>query len=176
VPEGVPVRDRAARAELFDRYFGDIYSLAFRLLESEAAAEDATRDIFLRVYRSAEAHDPAGDPRPWLMTIAYDVCRKRWRSRDDTMRRTHFPGDQPTGARPPEAHSPGAAPTDRERAVSRALMSLSEEQRAILLLHDQQGLTHQEIASVVHASPAAVGKQYAQGLSTFRSALKDGAP
>jgi RNA polymerase sigma-70 factor (ECF subfamily) len=178
VREGVRAREPEALGELFDRYFGEIYSLVFRLLNHKAAAEDVTHDIFLKVYRSAETYDPSRDPRPWLISIAYNACRDHWRSRDYKVSRQSQPldpGDHLTETLPGDGPRPDGElmRRERERALAVALMTLPEDQRTVVLLHDYEGLKHEEIAEIVQASAAAVRKRYSRALARLYEELKD---
>ncbi|MBD3161463.1 MAG: sigma-70 family RNA polymerase sigma factor [Candidatus Eisenbacteria bacterium] len=171
-------RDPQAMAELFDRYFGEIYSVVHRLLGDTAAAEDVTQELFLKVHRSLETYDPSRDPVPWLMTIAYNLCRDHWRSRGHKMGKR----SQPLAPGEPiaEVLSADGPPPDgdlirreRERMLATALRSLPEEQRTIVLLHDYQGLKHEEIAEIVGATAVAVRKRYSRALRNLQEELKD---
>jgi RNA polymerase sigma-70 factor (ECF subfamily) len=171
-------RDRDAMAELFDRYFGEIYSLVFRILGDKTGAEDVTQEVFLKVHRSVETYDPSRDPGPWLMTIASNLCRDYWRSRGHRMSKQTEPlgpgepleeslsSDQP----PPNGE---LIEREREKTIMDALQTLPEEQRTIVLLHDYQGLKHEEIAEIVGASVVAVRKRYSRALGKLHEELKD---
>ena len=64
-------RDERALEALYDRYSTAVYSLALRILSDRAAAEDVLGDVFWRVWRAAETHDPdRGCVVAWIMTIA----------------------------------------------------------------------------------------------------------
>ena len=68
--------------EMVERYQPGIYSGAYRLLRTPHDAEDVAQETFLRAYRSLSAFDDGRirslKPRPWLWTIALNLCRNRW--------------------------------------------------------------------------------------------------
>ncbi len=174
------VRDReeAALGRFFDRYFSHVYGLVRRLLRDETLAEDATQEVFLKVHRAIDRLDPERDPAPWLTTIAYNVCRDRWRSSADKMdRQSSSIEDQPglsnrlgdSRSTPEE----DALAHERQRLVQEAISRLPEPQREVVVLHDYEGMTHDEIAQMVGASHAAIRKRYSRALNALADLLKE---
>lgn len=174
-------RDPDALGRLFDAYFGRIYSLAFRLMGQAAAAEDITQEVFLRVHRAAHQLDPARDPAPWLLTITTNLCREKWRSRQGRQDKQTLSIDaEPAFA----AHlaAAGASPdlaaeaADSERLLAQALARLPDNMREVVVLHDLQGLTHEEIAGLLAEEAPAVRKRYSRALGRLRELLEDHRP
>ena len=177
VLERVRERDPEALGQLFERYFDAVYALVHRLLGDRAAAEDAASEVFLKVYRAAHQLDPARDPAPWLMTIATNVCRDLWRSGAYHMSRRHASAlDEPavearltTGSNDPEND---ALSTERDRLVQEALLQLPPQLRTAVLLHDWQGMSHQEIAAALGLEHAAARKRYSRALAALAKLLE----
>ncbi len=162
----------------FDAYFPHIYGLVFRLLGHEAAAEDAAQEVFLKVHRAIGRLDPERDPGPWLTTIAYNVCRDRWRSSADKMSRQsssleHQPELANRLTHPDESPEDSVLRSERASLVRRALDQLPEQQREVVLLHDYEGFTHDEVATMIGATHAAVRKRYSRALASLGVVLKD---
>lgn len=179
VLEKVRQRDPQALAALFDHHFGRIYNLAFRLLGERTAAEDVTQEVFLRVHRAAHQLDTARDPGPWLMTITANLCREKWRSRaGQQAKQTASLDAKPEMA----ANVPnGSAGTDsrvldadRDRLLGEAIGKLPEAMRMVVVLHDLQGMTHEEISGITGDEAAAVRKRYSRALQKLRELLPDG--
>lgn len=169
--------DPEALGRFFDLYFPMVFGLVARLLNSRSAAEDASQDIFLKVYRAIGRLDPERDPGPWLTTIAYNVCRDRWRSSAGRMDRQSSSVDD----RPELAHHLRDGRPDpqdellsdeRERIVQRALMELPEAAREVIVLHDYEGLGHDRIAEMLGASHAAIRKRYSRAVKSLGEILK----
>jgi RNA polymerase sigma-70 factor (ECF subfamily) len=170
--EAVRRREPEALAAMFERYFDQIFGLVYRLLGERAAAEDVTQDVFLKVHRAAQQLDSSRDPGPWLTTIAYNACRDLWRSgahrmarRSDPVADESGPGVTLTrGTNDPERETLMA---ERERLVQEAVRSLPEALRVPVVLHDYQGLSHQEIAGMlgIHSRAlAALGERLRDAL------------
>ena len=64
--------DEDALAELYDRFGGVAYRLAYRVLRDQALAEDAVQEAFLAAWRTAVSFDPArGKASTWLLTLVH---------------------------------------------------------------------------------------------------------
>ena len=177
VLERVRSRDPEALGILFERYFDAVYALVYRLLGERPAAEDAASEVFLKVYRAAHQLDPGRDPAPWLMTIATNVCRDLWRSGAYRMSRRQASAlDEPSvearltsGANEPERD---ALASERERLVHEALQQLPTQLRLAVVLHDWQGMNHQEIAAALGLEHAAARKRYSRALAALAKLLE----
>jgi RNA polymerase sigma-70 factor (ECF subfamily) len=176
--EGVRRREQDALGELFEAYADNLFSLAYRLLGDRTAAEDVTQNVFLKVHRAAHQLDPDRDPGPWLTTITHNLCREHWRSWSYKLgRRSRSFEDAPdvAGALRDDGKDPEAEvlSTERGERLQRAILRLPESMRTVVLLHDYRDFTHEEIARIVDASPAAVRKRYSRGLALLRDLLQD---
>jgi RNA polymerase sigma-70 factor (ECF subfamily) len=174
VVEGVRRRDHEALGQLYEAFVERIYSLSYRLLGERTAAEDVTQEVFVRIYGAADRLDPERDPGPWITTITYNLCRDFGRSKGRRAARSVALDEAPGGA----LASPGRDPeaevlrSERERKVREAILALPERLRAVVVLHDYQGLSHETIAAVVGASHAAVRKRYSRALARLAKLLK----
>ena len=179
VLEKVRQRDPQALAALFDQYFSRIYNLAFRLLGERTAAEDVTQEVFLRVHRAAHQLDVARDPGPWLLTITANLCRENWRSRAGQQAKQTASLDAKPEMAASLAHD-AAGPdsmvldADRDRLLGEAIEKLPEAMRMVVVLHDLQGMTHEEISGITGDEAAAVRKRYSRALLKLRELLPDG--
>jgi RNA polymerase sigma-70 factor (ECF subfamily) len=67
--------DRAAGAELVNRYYAGCWGYAYRLLGNREDAEDALQDTFLRAFRSLHNYQERYLFRAWLYRILTNQCR-----------------------------------------------------------------------------------------------------
>jgi RNA polymerase sigma factor (sigma-70 family) len=172
VLEGVKRRDTDALGKFFDAALPYVYSLAYRLTGDSHAAEDVAQEVFLKVHRAADRLDVERHPRPWITTITYNACR------DVARRRSARPEHAVDATEIGERHESPGTPEDellrreRERLLERALGELDEESRAVVVLHDFGGHSHEEIAEIVDASHAAVRKRYSRALGRLREIIR----
>jgi RNA polymerase sigma-70 factor (ECF subfamily) len=167
--EAVRRRDPDALAALFDRYFDRLYAVVYRMLGNRTEAEDAIQEVFLKVHRGAPSLDPKRDPGPWLVTIAANVCRDRWRSGSSRLERASASFDAEPGLR--ELVSDGRPGPERdllaaERAnrVREALGKLKPESREVIVLREYEGLGYDRIAEILGVNEAAVRKRFSRAL------------
>jgi RNA polymerase sigma-70 factor, ECF subfamily len=133
--------DETAIATLYDRYSSIVYSVALRVLQDTAAAEDVLQDIFMQLWRNAEAFDASrGNMGAWLAVIArnraIDALRRRRPEQDIE--------DVVVSVEPDLASD-----AERSRAMEKvrgALQSMPPAQRSALEMAYFEGLTHSEIA------------------------------
>ena len=164
------VTDHATRlAGLFDAHADRLYRLARRLTANAEDARDLVQDTFVRAATRANSI-PAGDAREeaWLVRVLINLQRDRWRR--TAMRARHDAANAPA----PEAN-PGS---DQESAliarstVWRALERLPPRRRAILVLHELEGLDARAIASLLHITPITVRWHLSRGRRDLASLVK----
>ncbi len=138
-------RDERAVEELYARYSGPLYSLAYQVTHAERFAQDVVQEVFVALWRDASRFDPArGNVAPWLFSLArhkaIDLVRReanvRKRTADVDLELEHADDD-----------------TDREAwlrirrdRVHEAIRELTPLQREALDLAFFHGLTHVEVA------------------------------
>ncbi|HET9252897.1 MAG TPA: sigma-70 family RNA polymerase sigma factor [Candidatus Eisenbacteria bacterium] len=170
--EGVRQRDPRALAALFDRYFDRLYAVVYRIVMNRTEAEDAIQEVFLKVHRGAASLDPSRDPLPWLVTIAANVARDRWRSGSSRLDRasTSFDSNpalrETLGGPDADGSNPERDLLARERAarVREALGKLKPESREVIVLREYEDLGYDRIAEILGVSEAAARKRFSRAL------------
>src|SRR6059058_4394812 len=74
-------RARSDRAfeKLYQRHVGDVYRYALVVMRNQADAEDVTQTTFMNAYRAFAKGERPHTPQNWLIAIAHNVCRQRFR-------------------------------------------------------------------------------------------------
>jgi RNA polymerase sigma-70 factor (ECF subfamily) len=136
--------DEDAIREVYTRFGRPVYTLGLRLLGSSEAAEELTQDVFLTAWRKAARFDAArGRLSTWLMAIAHNLAVDRLRRENGVTRpQLVFVEELPEQE---AGLGPIQAVIDRDVAA-RAMESLSEAERSLLLLAYFRGMTAREIA------------------------------
>jgi RNA polymerase sigma-70 factor (ECF subfamily) len=145
---------RREQPEPFERLYREhapaVYRYALALLANPADAEDVTQTTFLNAYRAFERGERPRRPHDWLIAIAHNVCRMRWRQA--YARPREVPLDQ--------APELAVAGPDDDRPnldkILEALAGLSFNQRAALVMRELEGRSYAEIADVLDVSVSAV--------------------
>src|SRR5262245_35495827 len=72
--------------QLLNRYEAKLFRTALTCLKDPTRAEDATQDIFLKLWRALPDYDARASPGTWLYTIARNTCLSA--SRADSYRKS----------------------------------------------------------------------------------------
>jgi len=165
---------------LFNRYKDYVYRVAFYITRNAPEAEDATQEAFLDVLRALPDYDVAGAARfeTWLYRVTVNRCkmrlRKKWLASEDwdavEERLERLPN--------PGVELPEASWLRRERAADlwRAVDTLSEEHRTVLLLRYQQDLAYDEIAQVLGVKLGTVKSRLYNAHRRLKAILEMGTP
>jgi RNA polymerase sigma-70 factor (ECF subfamily) len=159
------VRDHGAR----------VFRLAYRLTGNVHDAEDLTQDVFVRVFNSLHRFQP-GTFEGWLHRITtnlfLDSARRKQKIRFDGLAdgaADRLPSRWPTP-------SEELADADLDHDVAAALAALPPEFRAAVVLCDIEGLTYEEIASVLDVKIGTVRSRIHRGRAQLRRALEHRRP
>lgn len=146
--------DRAAFGALYRRYLDRVYGYAFYLLGDHHDAEDATERTFLAAMDAIDRfRDEGASFRSWLFRIAHNQVANALRARG---RRAAAPLD--SIAEPIDDADPAreVSAADDARRVRRAIASLPEDRRQVVVLRFVDGLSAREIGAVLGRSDGAV--------------------
>ncbi len=171
---GVATGDAAAFAAFYDRHEALWYTVALRILQDPAEAEDVLQEAAILVWERGPQYDPAlGRPGSWALTLlrnkAIDRLRSR-RRRGNLMERAAVEGLNPEGG---EAFAPASIPdADAAAIVRRTLLGLPGEQRRAIELAFFAGLTQSEIAEHLGEPLGTVKARIRRGMLTMRDALE----
>jgi len=163
--------DDTALAELYDRFGGIAYRLAYRVLRDQVLAQDAVQEAFLTAWRTAVRFDPSrGKASSWLLTLvhrrAVDLVRREDRRRGDRL------DDVPVAD--VEAVDETAEVREQRRAVQAALAQLPAEQREALELAYYGGLSQSELAERLGVPLGTVKSRMFVALGRLRDLLEAG--
>jgi RNA polymerase sigma-70 factor (ECF subfamily) len=138
-----------------------VISLAWRMLGNREDARDAAQETFLRVYKHLDGFDISQDFSGWLYRIAVNVCRDLARKRRANHYSLEAEVESGAIAEPVSPHNTeSAALLAQEHAILlRALTTLSEKERAAIVLRDLEGLETEEVARILGSSPTTVRSQ-----------------
>lgn len=117
----------------------NLYTLAFRLLESQEDAEDVVQDLYLKLWQSELPDDALKSPKAWCLTLVRNMCLDRLKSKRV---RDRVPMDKIDPEQPPASDLHGK---QRIRAVFNALEKLPENERKVLKMKVLEDLSYEEI-------------------------------
>src|SRR5688572_16583826 len=135
--------------ELYRGHAAEVYRYAYAVLGNAADAEDVTQTTFVNALRALERGDGPRKPSNWLITIAHNIVRQRFRQ---------------LRARPAEVELdrevPSAEQADDEtpsiEELVRALQRIPPTQREALVMRELEGRPYKEIAEILGTSVGAL--------------------
>ena len=161
---------REAFAALYDKYALRLYHTACALLDNSHDAEDVVQAVFVGLVRSRSASAKVTNWQAYLLTaLRHEVARLAAR------RRQHHRDCQSIGeidlTAPP---ADDRAATDAA-LLEAALLRLPEEQKQVIRLKTEAGLTFFEIAELLQISPNTAASRYRYAIQKLREDLKEAA-
>lgn len=168
-------RDETSFRELYRAHSPRLFALAMRLTAGRRHdSEELVQETWVRAVERLERFRRRSSFRTWLSGILVNCYRETVRRRSRGPRSLEEAGVEAAVER--ELASPPrdarAEPVDVERAIAR----LADGYREVLVLHDLEGHTHQEIAALLGIEPGTSKSQLARGRRRLRELLTGDRP
>ncbi len=151
---------------LYRKHAGDVYRYALVVLRNQADAEDVTQTTFLNAYRAMEQGERPRSPQNWLIAIAHNVCRQRFRQAQRRPTEVVYEDELAETIVEQEAIS--------AEDIRRALGHLAFNQRSALVMRELEGRSYQEISEILGLSLSAVETLIFRARRALREQLEEG--
>ena len=160
-------QDRAAFAELFQRYHRPLQSYIGRVVGDAAVAEELGQELFLTVWRDARRFRGRASVRTWMYRIAYNQAVSWLRKKkpilwDET---PELEGYEPL----PEAQ---ALLADQREKIAASLAELSPDHRTVIELTFYHQMSYQEISQVMGCPVGTVKSRMSYARRYLAAALR----
>ena len=163
--------DMQAHAEIFRIFSAPVFTLAARMTGSRALADDLLQDTFVEVIRSIHGFRQEATLATWIRRITVSKClmhmRSAWHRRATLFR------DLGEDSAPLPESVPQSAGLHRGLDLEKALARLPDVSRMVVLLHDVEGYTHQEIADLMGMSRSFSKSQLSRAHRRLQAMLGD---
>lgn len=150
-----------------------VYNVARRVLGSDADADDAAQEAFVRAWRGLPGFDHRSAFRTWLYRIAVRACLDRRPGMARRLAELAAEPDAPDGAPPPER---AAERGDARRRVRAAVDALPDAQRLLVTLHYLEELRYDEVAALTGMPLGSLKVALHRARARLRAALAEDAP
>jgi RNA polymerase sigma-70 factor (ECF subfamily) len=164
VLEGDPAAERA----LYDAHVDRVFRLVYRMAGDLDRAQDYTQETFIRGFARLKEFRGEASLSTWLCSIAISITLNGLRKVRRMMDRELSLDDTVAIGRMPQAADP-----DLKDRLAQAIDGLPEGYRAVFVMHDVEGFTHEEIASALGVHPGTSKAQLFRARSRLREALAD---
>lgn len=147
--------DRGAFDELYRRYHGKAYNVAFRVTKNEESAMDVVQDAFIKVYRNLDGFAGTSSFYTWMYKIVMNLAIDKVRARARDQKLVEFDERVAGEVADAQASSPGQNPLRRvlrselQVRIREALAELPEYHQLAIVLREVDGLSYEEIAEMM---------------------------
>jgi RNA polymerase sigma-70 factor, ECF subfamily len=128
---------------LHDRHSAEVFRFLVRLVGEQSLAEDLLQETFFRVYQHLDRYDPKRPFRPWLFRIARNAALNVLRQRRKGGPKLDVTAVDPSIS---DRISKTVAGAEAQQATARALSTLPDDVRALLVQRHGLGMKLQELA------------------------------
>ncbi|AUX46811.1 ECF family RNA polymerase sigma factor [Sorangium cellulosum] len=166
--------DARAFPELHRALHARLLAYLTRMCSSSTLAGDLTQETFLRMHRARSTFAPGGAVTPWAYAIARNVYVDHMRAQRhrSTERLPSDPGAEPPDTRGADAEAVAMA-SQTARAIERVLSSIPAAQREAFILLRYEGLSVQDAAAILGATPTAVKLRAFRAYEALRAELEE---
>lgn len=144
--------DYGAFEELVKRYRNDVFGLSYHFVRNPEDAWDLSQEVFVKAYKALKRFRQEASFKTWLLRITANQSKDYLKKR----RLATVPYDDRLG--PHKEAGPAARP-DRHaemqelgRSIEQALDTLPHKHRTVIVLREYEGLSYEEMASVIGCS------------------------
>jgi len=160
----------SAERRLYDEHVGRVYRLAYRMTGRTELAEEFTQEVFVRAFERLSSFEGRSRLSTWLhsitVTVVLNGMRKVRRNRERE-RTVEDPG---------HLEALGGSTEDADQTLRltlhRALDALSDEMRMVVVMHDLEGFTHEQIAAAMHVEPGTSKARLSRARAKLRNILR----
>ena len=169
---------RWAQRELFERHYQPLYRFLLGQCGDPALAEDLVQDTFVKVLRAISSFRGDARVRSWMTRVALNSFYEATRRRQTANRVLEEYSTRQGAARPGRAADIGPLGRQHGRRelgdlLERALRLLTAEDRSVILLHDLEGYTYEEIAAIADVARGTVGSRLSRARARLRERIRE---
>ena len=136
--------DRTAEREIYDTHVDRVFRLCYRMCGRDDLAQDFVQETFVKAFGALKEFRGDAALSTWLHSIATRVVLNGLRSV-----RRHEARSEPLEAADLEASAAEPPEPDLKRRLTAALDGLKDEYRMVVVMHDLEGYTHDEIGAAL---------------------------
>ena len=171
--------DETALAPLVEKYKRMVHRLAMQITKNHEDANDVMQETFIKVYQSIHTFRQEAAFETWVYRIAVNEAlnfvKRRERRRESSLETTDESEFNTETLRKAEMNNNPEIQAEKAELrhwVTKAVNSLSLKHRIVVILHELEGLTHAEIASILNCSEGTVRSRLHYARKQLRSLLK----
>ena len=166
--------DEAAISELHDRFGALVFKASRQVLNSRAEAEDASQEIFVRLWKTADRFDPRRARLvTWVMLIARRHLIDRLRRKVARPEVLGLEAETENTFMSSDQHQAPAVPAESNATLKARIQELPALQREVIERTYLHGFTLREVSEQLNAPLGTVKSALSRGLARLRERLGD---
>lgn len=175
---------------LVRRYQHRIYNAAFRILGNMQEAEEVAQETFIKVLQNLEKFENRASFSSWMFRITHNLCIDTLRANQRKGRRQAISFDPQSIKEPEEVSEVSlgvvtqiatrelgpaqkADHAEEQKLIAASLWQLPESQRAVIVMHDIEGFSYQEIADIIGTNVGTVRSRLHYGRLKLKELLSE---
>jgi RNA polymerase sigma-70 factor (ECF subfamily) len=163
--------DMSALEELYSRHSRRVYSLCLRMTSNVSEAEDLTQEVFIRLFDEVGSFRGESAFTSWLHRLTVNLVLMYFRRHKIRFERPTEEIELPELVAP-GTEGPGRLAVVERLALEEALAELPPGYRAVFVLFDIEGYTHEEVARLLGCSEGTSKSQLCKARAKLRTLLK----
>lgn len=162
---------------VFRNYKDMVFKTAYLILDSAEEADDALQEVFVKVHKSWNTYDPErGALSTWIRRVTVNHCISERRRKRPLL--VSLEGLEEQGFDPPDADvelpEELLIKQEQKEGIRRAMRSLDEKHRAVLVLRYSDDLSYDEIADALRIPLGTVKSRLNTAIKALREELVEG--
>jgi RNA polymerase sigma-70 factor (ECF subfamily) len=162
---------REAFEALMKRYQREIYNLSYRIAGNHHDADDIAQNAFIKAYFSLKKFRGDSSFKTWIYMIALNTA-KTFVTKDRKREKREYPLLEEVTANRMDKTRPDEV-LSAKGIVARALQSMPERQKEVLILKYFHGMKHVEIAKALRITPGAAKANLFNAMQYLKRKIKD---
>lgn len=160
--------DKNYFSELVSRYKNLVYSVVLRMVNDREEANDLAQEVFIKIYRNLDRYYPDYKFSTWVIRIATNhVIDYRRKKKQETVCLEDVEYELPSEDSPEEI----VIGTEQKERLAELIDALPDMYKIPIVLYHQQGLSYQEIASIIGQPLSKVKNRIFRGRKMLKNNL-----
>ncbi|MBN1757006.1 MAG: sigma-70 family RNA polymerase sigma factor [Chitinispirillaceae bacterium] len=164
--------DNSAFSRLFYEYKDMVYRVVYRLLGNTEETGDAVQQTFIELFKSLPGYEGKSKFSTWLYRIAVNVSIQYFRKHRIQHRDQDHYIDPETMASTPSVTDPSMERKELRRKIEEALASINIRKRTVVVLHDIENRTMEEISEIINVPVGTIKSRLFYGRDELKKKLE----
>ncbi len=160
----------SAYEELVKRYQQKVFYLCKRYLTTESEAEDATQEVFMKIFHALPKFDHRSTLTTWIFSIAINHCKSLLTKRQLHSQRYEYGNDKAQDEFSDDSyiHEKDLTDEDEKKCIQEAMSKMKSDERDMITLRFSSELGLEEIAKVLGKKLSATKMGFYRALEKFK--------